>query len=61
MITYGVRDRTIPLGAPVGDVVETFLTRDAAERFIAECVDDEPDLADVLEVVRIELDGDNAN
>jgi hypothetical protein len=61
MIAYGVRDRTIPLGAPVGDVVETFPTRDAAERFIAECAGDEPDLVAVLEVVRIELDGDAAN
>jgi hypothetical protein len=61
VITYGVRDRTVEPGGTVGDVVEMFPTRAEAEQMVAEAIQDEPDMAERLEVVEIELAGDSRN
>jgi hypothetical protein len=50
MVLYGVLDLRIR------EVIEFFASRSCAERFIAECLADEPDWSDILaiEVVRFE-------
>ncbi len=50
MVYYGVLDRQL------GDVVEFFTSREGAERFIAECLADEPDWRDVLAVQLVEFE-----
>ena len=50
MVFYGVLDRG------TREVVELFAFRADAERFIAECLADEPDWSDVLSVEPIEFD-----
>ena len=53
MRVYGVIDRQLPPGNNViGDFVDTFLRREDAARFLADCLHDEPEWADVLSVGR---------
>jgi hypothetical protein len=49
MVFYGVLDRRI------GDIIEFFRSRGEAERFIAECLADEPDWHDLLSVEAVEF------
>ena len=49
MIRYAVRSSLLA-DEPLGDVIELFLCREDAERFLAECVADEPGWRDVLDV-----------
>jgi hypothetical protein len=50
MILYGVLDLRIR------QVIEFFASRAGAETFIAECLADEPDWSDALDVQVIELE-----
>jgi hypothetical protein len=61
VIAFGVRDRTHPTRAPVGDVVETVPTREAAERFVADCAGGEPEPCTCSRSSRSRLDGDALN
>ena len=40
----------------LGGVIELFVRREDAERFLAECVDDEPEWAGVLSIEAVELE-----
>ena len=55
MILYGVRDARLD-GNVLGDVVELFTRREDAEQFLAECLADEPEWADVLSVEAVEFE-----
>jgi hypothetical protein len=50
MVLYGVLDLRIR------QLIELFASRSGAERFIAECLADEPDWSDVLAVQVIEFE-----
>ena len=50
---YGVRSALLE-GDRLGDVVELFLRREDAERFLADCLADEPEWTDVLGIVEID-------
>ena len=50
MIYYGVLDRRI------GEVVEFFTSREGAEKFVAECLADEPEWRDVLAIHVVEFE-----
>jgi hypothetical protein len=55
VVFYGVTDGVV--SSVVGDVVEFFLRREEAERFIAECVADVPEWANELHIVAVDLHG----
>ena len=55
MLLYGVRDARLE-GDVVGDIVELFTRREDAQQFLAECLADEPDWADVLSVEPVEFE-----
>jgi hypothetical protein len=55
VVVYGVRTVSEPVGThPFGDFIETFVRREDAERFIADCLRDEPEW--VLEIVEVEVE-----
>ena len=56
MIVYAVVDDTLSLDFPRGDVVETFVRREDAERFIDEVRGDEPELTAMLRIEERELE-----
>jgi len=60
LLLYGIRSAFLN-GDPLGDVVELFLRRDDAERFLAECLRDEPGWANVLSVEAVELAATSAS
>jgi hypothetical protein len=43
-MVYAVVDEALSPDFPLGDAVETFIRREAAERFIEEVRDDDPEL-----------------
>ena len=49
MVFYGVLDIRL------GEVVEFFTSRAAAEKFVAECLADEPEWRDILRVEPVEF------
>jgi hypothetical protein len=49
LLVYGV------VSTPTEEALELFIRREDAERFVTEVRDDEPELADLLRVERIEL------
>ena len=53
MPLYAVRSALLA-GDPLGDCVEVFLCREDAERFLSECLADEPEWRDVLTVEAVE-------
>ena len=54
VLLYGVRS-TLLEGDPFGDVVKLFVRREDAERFLADCLADEPEWVTELAIVEIEL------
>ena len=59
MLAYAVHSKDLS-GDFLGDCVEVFVRREDAERFVQECLTDEPDWESVLSVVQIELGGEAA-
>ena len=55
VILYGLRDARLD-GDVLGDVVELFASREDAVQFVAECLADEPEWADVLSVEPVEFE-----
>lgn len=56
MLVYAIIDVRSSTTHPLGDVVETFVRREDAERFIEEVRGDDPDLASHLRIEERELE-----
>jgi hypothetical protein len=61
VIVYAVIDHQLSPDFPLGDALEVYLRRQAAERFIAEVRGDEPELAKDLRIEERELEAGGPN
>ena len=61
VVVYAVVDDALSPDFPLGDVVETFVRREEAERFIEEVRGDDPEAAAKLRVEERELEAGGLN